>query len=165
MQVKITRTPEGEPLAALALCEIYAHTTTGLRGDPPTRLMNQYVTTAASWEKHAAESEDPIARVPFAFTGQGTMTGLYIRGPWGRWYRRVVYLHFVATEAADLLGWDVGHTFFALAEHEARTMPRTPWPWRWLAGRRLRRDVFAGNLRRLPDTSGLPAMRTGLTLS
>ena len=76
-----------------------------------------------------------------------------------------MYLHFVATEAFDLLGWEIGQEFFSLAHGEARTLPRTPWPWRWLAGRRLRRDVLASNLRRLPDTSHLPEMRTGLKLS
>ena len=166
MQIKITRTPEGEPLAALALWEAYDAAVCGPRArDIPTRLLNQYVTTAASWEKHAADSEEPLARVPFAYTAQGTMTGLYIRGPWGRWYRRVVYLHLVATEAFDLLGWEIGQEFFSLAHGEARAAPHTPLPWRWVAGRRLRRDVLASNLRRLPSTLHLPPMRTGLTLS
>lgn len=166
IEIGVQFTPEGEPLAALALYDAY-HAAIALNDQAraPSRLLSQYVVTSATWEKHAVESEKPLARVPFVYTGQGTMTGLYIRGAWGRWYRRVVYLHFVATEAFDLLDWEVGQSFFDLAHEEAGRMPRTPLPWRWLAGRRLRRDVLASNMRRLPDTSHLPPMRTGLRLS
>lgn len=163
-QPRIKRTPEGEPLAAFSLWEAYVAAVTGAKKRRPKRPLHQWVRTAASWESHAAKSEEPVARVPFAFCGQSVLTGLYIRGQWGRWYRRLRYLQLVATEAESLIGAVRAREFWAACYEEADRQPPKTWPWRRRRGNLLVAQVLQAQPRPLPETRGLPPMRTGLKL-
>lgn len=161
---KIIRIEEGEPLAAFSLWEVYAAAVTGPKKRRPRRRLHPWVRTAASWERHAADSEEPIARVPFALCGQAVVTGLYIRGPWGRWYRRLRYLQLVATEAESLIGVVQAREFWIACYDEADRQPSKTWPWRRRAGKLLVTQVRLAQSRPLPETQDLPLARTGLRL-